>query len=140
PPWNLPPGPRKAPPHPYLPRSRAARHDNRDRRRGVLRGQGGWRRDRHDNVHFEADQLGGKVREPLELAIRRSALYQHVLAFEVSKLPHRIPECLLDAAAGGEIAYSVYVPWLLCLDSERRGEEASRDSRHESPALHYSIT
>jgi|RhiMetdeSRZDD1v2_1073273.scaffolds.fasta_scaffold197564_4 hypothetical protein len=62
-------------------------------------------------------------------------MYDEVLAFEVSELPHRLPECLLHAGASSEIADAVDLPRLLRFDGERCSEEGEhQDDREDGPS------
>ena len=73
--------------------------DNRnDRRRSLCRLRPGCRR-RYDEVHVEADQLGGKVRQPLKLFFSISVLEGDGLPLH----PAQVSQCLSKRFNPGDV-------------------------------------
>ena len=48
----------------------------------------------HDDINLETDQLGRKLRGPIDLFLRISVLDGDVLSFYVAKLAQSPPNCL----------------------------------------------
>src|SRR5262245_2585727 len=48
----------------------------------------------HDDINLETHQLGRKLREPIDLSLRKSVLDGDVLSFDVAKLAQSLPNCL----------------------------------------------
>ena len=67
-------------------------HDNGNRRRGPLGGEGGQRPDGHDEVDLETDLLGRELRQPVEPIVRVAGLKDYVLPFDPAQLPKSLGE------------------------------------------------
>ena len=60
----------------------------------MLRSAGGILAPRHDDVHWEPDQLGREGGKALELALGIAGLDDEVLALDVAKITQPLPEGL----------------------------------------------
>ena len=66
------------------------RHDNRDSFSELLDRLYGRRALGHDQIDLEANELGGKRREPLGPTVRRPIFDDEVLPFAVAEVPQPI--------------------------------------------------
>lgn len=111
-------------------------HHNGDLVRGVLHGPRRRRRDRHDDLRFEPDQLGREGWEPVVLSLGRSVLDDKVLPRHPPTLAERLLECLKQmlrrlAADGQQKPDPVDLPRLLRLGSDRRSEQTKGEGGDE---------
>ena len=54
-----------------------------------------------DDINFETDQLGCKVRQPFEFPIRISVLNENVFSFDIAKLAQPLAQCFDPEQIGG---------------------------------------
>ena len=119
-------------------------HQNGNALGGFFRGQNRRRAGREHDVKLERDKLGGQRGKTLKSAFRPSCLVRDVPPLLVAEFPHTQPKrieqrriCIVEVR--GEKTNTEYLS-LLRIDSERRGEEASRKCADETSPVHYSIT
>jgi hypothetical protein len=104
------------------------------------------RAQRDDQVRLEPNQVGREFGEPSGVALDRPVLDPNVHALVPAVLPQTRPEGLPQTSLVGvrrfvpQDADAVYLPWLLRLGGEGRGEETTCDQREEGTTLHHSIT
>ena len=95
-----------------------------------------------DDIHLQANEIGGERRQPLILPLGRPILDHDVLTFDVAQLAQPLPECFVEER--GDVAQEPDLgglpPRLLRLGGERRGEETASDDRHESASRHLGQT
>src|SRR4029450_12023613 len=77
------------------------RHHDGDRGRRLLGSQGGLA-GRDDDVHLEADQLGGEVWEPFDSSLRPPVLDGYVSPFDIAELAESLLE-RFDKGIGVEV-------------------------------------
>jgi hypothetical protein len=124
--------------------ARSGEHD-RQRRRGLLRGQGGeGAADGHDDIDLERDQLGRQSGELLGLPLGIPVFDQEVAAFDVTEVTQSLMEGLAHVEVSGcqverQVAYSSDLGRLLGLGGERRGEEAARQGADECASIHRGL-
>ena len=70
------------------------RHDDRDRRGGVLGCRRCRRRPRYDDVHLETNQLGREFGQPVESTIGKSIVDDDILALNPPEFAQPLPERL----------------------------------------------
>jgi hypothetical protein len=76
------------------------RRDDRNRRRGLLRCDSGFRSRRNDGFCFETDEFLCKIGKAFDLPIRTSGLEADTLAFGVPKLTQPFPKSLPKMTVG----------------------------------------
>src|SRR5882672_5986413 len=118
--------------------------DDGDGASPVLGREGTFRR-RHDyDIYFALNQLGYQLPQSLGLELGESGREDEILTFDPTMLLQALVERgsgrPRDRGAEPEVPDVVYLPRRLRSGSERRGEEATRDQRHESAPNHYWIT
>jgi len=100
----------------------------------ALLAQGPRRRGRHNDIHFESDQLGRERGEPVEPALRRSKLDDDVLTFHPAEIaePLRGRLCVrrVQGARGSEITKPVDLPRLR-LGGARRSKDTAGKAGNE---------
>src|SRR5207253_552568 len=84
--------PRKAGDEPGADWISRVRHDDGDFVRGLLCRLSGGGEPGDDDVDLETDQLGGQLRKPVELSVRRSKLVTNVLPFDIPEIAHALPK------------------------------------------------
>src|SRR3990167_7534436 len=91
----------------------------------------------NDELDLLADQLGGQVVEPVDPALRPAPFDDEVLALHVAEIAQPPAEGLDDVGNTGgerneaEEADPVDLGRLLCIRSDRRGEDAEREGEDE---------
>src|SRR5262245_56781197 len=111
-------------------------YHNGDRLGRVLGCQGGLRRRHDDDVHLETNQLGGKVGHRVRPTLSKTSVDGDVLPFNPPELAQpfaeRLKEMWVTSRRGvRKITDPVYLPGLLRLRRERRGEEGQAEAPSE---------
>ena len=93
-PGNVSPRPSQTDDEPILDGTVIGCHDDRDAAGRLLRGIGGGRAARHDDVDFQPNQLGGELTKAIDPSFRQSVEDGDVLPLDVAKLAQTGAECL----------------------------------------------
>jgi hypothetical protein len=99
-------------------------HNDGDGRSRLFGRQNSGRTHRDDDVDLHPDEVSSELRKPAEIVLGRAHLESHRLPFDVTELAQRLDECGPLSLRGREEADPPYLPRLLPLGGERRGEES----------------
>jgi hypothetical protein len=91
-PCDVPARPREARDEPGANGIANTNHDDRDRLGGILGCRHSLRPRRYDDVHLEPDQLGRKIRQPVEPTLSESIVDDNILALNPPELAQPLPE------------------------------------------------
>jgi hypothetical protein len=144
-PRDVAPGARKAGDQSARHHVAADRHDDGDRRRGLLHDPDA-RPARDDDVRLEADQLSGERGKPIILALRPPVLDDDAPVLDVAEVTESLPQgpdltSVAGLGGGPEESDARHLSRTrLRLGGERRGQEAAREDRHEDTSGHFERT
>jgi len=114
-------------------------HDDRDRRRRLLRRLRRCSTDGDDGVDLQTDEVGREGRVPIILALRPSGLDGDALTFHVAQLAQTLAEGV-EAAQSGRVGRGtrreipdaeLFLPGLGRGHVDRHGQEENRQRRRE---------
>ena len=116
-------------------------HDEGNRRRSSLDGEGGWRARGDDNIDLAGDKLGNQFRKALVLAFRPSIFDDDVTALDVAELAQTLAERADEIGLEGRGRVPEETdpvgPLQLSAQSKRRCERAGcKCDQHPSPHRH----
>src|SRR5262249_39425030 len=102
---------------------------------GALGGRDSLRCPRYDEVHFEPDQLGRQVGQPVDPTLRISIVDDNILALNPPELAQPLPERVEQGRPIGrgrqaKKTYPRHLSRLLRIGRERRGKEGRKQDEN----------
>jgi hypothetical protein len=110
--------------------------DNRNRRRGCLGCHGYAMADGHEEVRLETNELGGEVRQAIELALCPAGLNGNGLGLAVAEVAQGLQETPgRPASDGRQVGISPGIPWCVSVSMPRPVAPAQSARRAPGPKM-----